>query len=87
MITQALIQLAHNLDLCVVAEGVETAGQLRALREQRCDQIQGWLHSKAMSAEAFLGMLRQYDPASWMTGFAMRHSPDELFSHSKISSS
>ncbi len=72
IVTQALIQLAHNLGLCVVAEGVEMAGQLRALREQRCDQIQGWLHSKAMSAEEFLGMLRHYDPASWTTSFATR---------------
>ncbi|MCM0044973.1 MAG: bifunctional diguanylate cyclase/phosphodiesterase [Burkholderiaceae bacterium] len=72
IVTHALIQLAHSLGLTVVAEGVETAAQLRVLREQGCDQIQGWLHSKAMSAQEFLGMLRHYEPSSWMSEVSAR---------------
>ncbi|SHM94394.1 putative bifunctional diguanylate cyclase/phosphodiesterase [Phytopseudomonas punonensis] len=47
-LVQAMISLAHNLDLQVVAEGVETLEQLQLLREFGCDQAQGYLISKAM---------------------------------------
>lgn len=66
ILVHALIQMAHNLGMSVVAEGVETPVQLQMLRELRCDYVQGWLHSKAMSAQEFLGMLRKYDPPSWL---------------------
>lgn len=68
ILVHALIELAHNLGMNVVAEGVETPMQLQMLRELRCDYVQGWLHSKAMSAQEFLGMLRSYDPSSWLAG-------------------
>jgi EAL domain-containing protein (putative c-di-GMP-specific phosphodiesterase class I) len=42
-ITRAIIALAHSLRLKVVAEGVETAAQLKFLRAQRCDSVQGYL--------------------------------------------
>ncbi|MGN6303141.1 MAG: putative bifunctional diguanylate cyclase/phosphodiesterase [Angustibacter sp.] len=41
-IVQAVIELAHAHDLTVVAEGVETADQLEALRGMRCDMVQGF---------------------------------------------
>ncbi|UCJ18408.1 EAL domain-containing protein [Pseudomonas sp. MM211] len=47
-LVKAMINLAHNLDLQVVAEGVESAEQLQLLREFGCDQVQGYLVSKAM---------------------------------------
>ena len=47
-LVQAMISLAHNLDLQVVAEGVENWEQLQLLRESGCDQVQGYLISKAM---------------------------------------
>jgi diguanylate cyclase (GGDEF)-like protein len=47
-ICAAIIAMAHNLDLCVVAEGVETATQLEFLTSQGCDQIQGYLISKPL---------------------------------------
>lgn len=65
MITRSLIQLAHNLGMRVVAEGVEHPGQLAALREQGCDEIQGWLHSRAMSPGALAELLRKHDPGAW----------------------
>ena len=43
-----LISLAHNLDLKVVCEGVETEEQNTLVSESCCDYIQGWYYSKAM---------------------------------------
>jgi EAL domain-containing protein (putative c-di-GMP-specific phosphodiesterase class I) len=48
----AVINLAKALNLNVVAEGVETEGQDRILREFGCDQLQGFLFAKPMSAKA-----------------------------------
>src|SRR5690606_17321459 len=45
---QAMINLAHNLDLQVVAEGVELPAQLELLRQFGCDQVQGYLISRAL---------------------------------------
>ena len=47
-IVQAVVQLAHALGLSVVAEGVETAAQRDALTALDCDELQGFLFSKAM---------------------------------------
>ncbi|MBU3058502.1 putative bifunctional diguanylate cyclase/phosphodiesterase [Pseudomonas indica] len=47
-LVRAMISLAHNLDLKVVAEGVENDEQLETLREFGCDQVQGYLISKAL---------------------------------------
>ena len=45
-IVSAVIAMAHNLRLKVVAEGVETEDQLRFLRERDCDEVQGYLVSR-----------------------------------------
>ncbi|MDM8348633.1 bifunctional diguanylate cyclase/phosphodiesterase [Pseudomonas sp. sp1636] len=47
-LVRAMINLAHNLNLEVVGEGVENAEQLALLREFGCDQAQGYLISKAL---------------------------------------
>jgi diguanylate cyclase (GGDEF)-like protein len=47
-ITSALIQVCRSLGKTVVAEGVETQGQLELLRELHCDQAQGFLFSPAV---------------------------------------
>src|SRR5258708_10566976 len=49
-IVNAIIGLAHGLDLEVVAEGVETEGQLRFLADRGCEEYQGFLISQALSA-------------------------------------
>ncbi len=53
IITKAIITLAHNLSLTVVAEGVETQAQLDYLRKNHCDEIQGYLIGKAVGLDDF----------------------------------
>ena len=52
-IVTSMITLAHNLDLTVIAEGVESPEQLGFLRAERCDEIQGYYISKPMPADDF----------------------------------
>ncbi|MCA1633143.1 MAG: EAL domain-containing protein [Acidobacteria bacterium] len=52
-IVMAIIGLAHNLKMKVIAEGVETEEQLAFLRLLRCDEIQGFLCSQPLAAAAF----------------------------------
>jgi EAL domain-containing protein (putative c-di-GMP-specific phosphodiesterase class I) len=49
-ITKAVISLAHSLNLKVVAEGVETVGQLDALRAYGCDEVQGYYIGRPVPA-------------------------------------
>ncbi|OLS59836.1 Cyclic di-GMP phosphodiesterase Gmr [Pseudomonas putida] len=58
-ITRAIIIMAHSLDLMVVAEGVETEDQLRFLREQDCDEVQGYLISRPVQADALARLLSE----------------------------
>lgn len=58
-IAAGVIALAHSLDLKVVAEGVEQAGQASYLRAQRCDLIQGYLYGRPMPAEEFTSQLEK----------------------------
>ena len=50
VITRAVINLAHNLGLQVVAEGVETQAQLNFLKSHGCNLVQGYLISRAVPA-------------------------------------
>jgi PAS domain S-box-containing protein/diguanylate cyclase (GGDEF)-like protein len=56
-IARAVIAMAHGLRLSVVAEGVETRGQLALLADLGCDLVQGWLFSRAVPAEEFAALL------------------------------
>jgi diguanylate cyclase (GGDEF)-like protein/PAS domain S-box-containing protein len=55
-IVGAVIDLAHALDLKVVAEGVETERQLAVLREMRCDFAQGYLFARPVPAAELTGL-------------------------------
>jgi EAL domain-containing protein (putative c-di-GMP-specific phosphodiesterase class I) len=56
-IIRTVISLAHSLNLAVVAEGVETDRQVALLRQLACDQFQGFLFSKPVSAEDLAQLL------------------------------
>jgi diguanylate cyclase (GGDEF)-like protein/PAS domain S-box-containing protein len=49
---RAIVALAHNLRLAVVAEGVETTEELEALEELECEYAQGYLFARPLSAAA-----------------------------------
>ena len=53
-IVTTIIELAHNLQLKVVAEGVENDLQLDFLRAKKCDEVQGYLFSRPLAADAFI---------------------------------
>lgn len=56
-IVRAIIVLGHNLDLKIVAEGVENKDQMDLLRENGCDMVQGYLVSKPLCAEQMQHLL------------------------------
>jgi len=56
-IVKAVISLAHDLGLTVVAEGIETHHQLAHIRAYRCEEYQGYYCSKPVSADDFLQLI------------------------------
>ena len=52
-VASAIILLGQSLNLRVIAEGVETESQLQFLRDNNCDEMQGFLFSKPLSAHEF----------------------------------
>lgn len=58
-LTQAIIAMAHSLNLEIVAEGVETPEQLAFLKDNACEFAQGFLFTKPLPAEGFMALLRQ----------------------------
>jgi diguanylate cyclase len=67
-IARAIVQMAHSLDLRVVAEGVETEAQRDVLVGLGCDELQGYLFARPMSAQA-LGLWASDDRPGSGAGF------------------
>ncbi|MFT5218095.1 MAG: diguanylate cyclase (GGDEF)-like protein [Planctomycetota bacterium] len=59
LIVKATIELAHTLDMKVIAEGVETAETYDLLKEMGCDYVQGYYISKPMSGDLLAGWYEQ----------------------------
>ncbi|MGB3511653.1 MAG: EAL domain-containing protein [Microcoleaceae cyanobacterium] len=57
-ITIAIIQMAHTLNLKVIAEGVEKQAELDFLEKHKCDEIQGYLFSHPLPASKFENLLK-----------------------------
>jgi diguanylate cyclase (GGDEF)-like protein len=57
-IVQAIVAMAHRLQLAVIAEGGETADQVAALRKAECDQLQGYYYSRPLPVEACADFIR-----------------------------
>jgi diguanylate cyclase (GGDEF)-like protein len=58
----AVVELGRTLGMDVVAEGVETSGQLQALRAMGCRFVQGWLLGRPKSARELPAFLEAFDP-------------------------
>ena len=61
-IASAIIALGHQLNMQIIAEGVETEAQAKFLRDINCDELQGYLFSKPMSAQQTTKYLIQNIP-------------------------
>jgi EAL domain-containing protein (putative c-di-GMP-specific phosphodiesterase class I) len=59
LLVQAIIDLANNFGLSVMAEGVETEAQLDFIRQYRCQAFQGFLFGKPVAIAEFEAMLAE----------------------------
>ncbi|ELP5727237.1 bifunctional diguanylate cyclase/phosphodiesterase [Vibrio vulnificus] len=59
MLVRTIVQLGHNMDKKVIAEGVETEEQRLLLVSEQCDEFQGYLYSKPLDVEEFNRQLLQ----------------------------
>ena len=62
-IARMLVPLGHQLGMKVLAEGVETVDQARALREMGCDEAQGYVVARPMDLATLRDWLVRYQPA------------------------
>jgi EAL domain-containing protein (putative c-di-GMP-specific phosphodiesterase class I) len=58
-ISEAIITMSHSLRLQVIAEGVETEGQLELLESRQCDSIQGYYFSPPLDADGLAQLLKE----------------------------
>jgi EAL domain-containing protein (putative c-di-GMP-specific phosphodiesterase class I) len=61
---EAIVTLGHNLDMTMLAEGIETHAQLQRLQGLGCELGQGFLFSRAVPARDIAAMLARL-PGSW----------------------
>ena len=73
-IVRSLIVMAHNLGLEVIAEGVETEAQAGFLRDERCEEAQGYLYAKPLPLAEFEQYVRSQVTASSARGGTLRQA-------------
>ncbi|MEW6373868.1 MAG: EAL domain-containing protein [Pseudomonadota bacterium] len=76
-IAMAVISLGHKLNLKVIAEGVETEQQCRFLRENECDEMQGYLFSKPVTAEEIAKLVALHVARPGSCGSLTQLQPNE----------
>lgn len=76
-IVEAVVRLAHALDLKVVAEGVETQDQADILAQLHCDELQGFLFARPMSDPVLMKWLGQRGTPVPLASNAPLAGPDE----------
>jgi len=59
VLAQAIISLGHALHLKVIAEGVETDAQMRFLRRNACDEVQGFFYGEPVPPDAHARLLEK----------------------------
>ncbi|KRE49325.1 bifunctional diguanylate cyclase/phosphodiesterase [Paenibacillus sp. Soil522] len=59
-LVHTIIDMAHNLDLKVIAEGVETQEQLHFLQHKQCNEAQGYFFSRPVSGEELSFFLKEH---------------------------
>ena len=60
VMVEKIIEMGHELEMEVIAEGVETEEQLKMLRDRGCDGVQGYLFSRALPPAELLQWLQTY---------------------------
>ncbi len=61
-IVRTIIALGHNLELDIVAEGVESREQQELLFQLGCTHAQGYLYARPMPSDSVVGFLRSFQP-------------------------
>ncbi len=61
-IVQAVIALGHNMNMQIIAEGVETEQQARFLKEYKCDYGQGYFYSRPLNAQKMELLIEKFEP-------------------------
>jgi len=82
-ITDAIIAMGRSLKMTIVAEGVETRGQMEFLKDRQCDELQGFYFSKAVSASKISDLLRS-QPWAHPDNMTMAWGEEGTFSDSLV---
>jgi len=67
-VAKAIIELAHSMNMTVVAEGVETAEESEYFTRCRCDELQGYYFSRPLPAPEFSRLLQRGNYAGLFAG-------------------
>ena len=76
-IVETIVTLAHQLDMEVIAEGVETLQQLNQLKELTCEEVQGYLFSKPLERESAEALIAANHTFSQFSVVSQKHTQSD----------